>query len=85
MLDNLIQSASEHGVAQTIFGRQRPIFNLDSIDKNQREAAERIALNAPVQGAAADIMKLAMCRVSTVLKKSSLLQQCYFKCMMNWF
>jgi DNA polymerase-1 len=69
VLDSFIESAATTGVAQTLYGRQRPIFNLDSTDKNQREAAERIALNAPVQGAAADIMKLAMCKVADVLKK----------------
>jgi DNA polymerase-1 len=67
VLDGLIEDARSNGYAQTIFGRQRPIYNLDSIDKNQREAAERIALNAPVQGAAADIMKIAMCKVAQVL------------------
>lgn len=67
VLDGLIEDAKTNGYAQTMFGRQRPIYNLDSIDKNQREAAERIALNAPVQGAAADIMKLAMCKVANVL------------------
>ena len=67
VLDGLIEDARNNGYAQTIFGRQRPIYNLDSIDKNQREAAERIALNAPVQGAAADIMKIAMCKVAQVL------------------
>ena len=69
VLQSFITYAAKNGVAQTMFGRQRPVFNLDSVDRNQREAAERIALNAPVQGAAADIMKLAMCKVQTVLKE----------------
>ena len=69
VLQSFIEFAAENGVAQTMFGRQRPVFNLDSVDKNQREAAERIALNAPVQGAAADIMKLAMCKVQVALKE----------------
>ncbi len=79
VLDGLIQSAKEKGFAETIYGRQRPIFNLDSIDRVQREAAERIALNAPVQGAAADIMKMAMCavykRLQTDFPTASLLLQ----------
>ncbi len=68
-LEGFKDAARETGFAQTLFGRQRPVFNLDSVDKNQREAAERIALNAPVQGTAADIMKLAMCKVADELAK----------------
>ncbi len=66
-LESFKAFAREQGYAQTLFGRQRPVFNLDSVDKNQREAAERIALNAPVQGTAADIMKMAMCKVANEL------------------
>ena len=68
VLERLVESAKENGVAQTLDGRQRPIFSLDSRDRVQREAAERIAMNAPIQGTAADIMKRAMCAVHKELK-----------------
>jgi DNA polymerase-1 len=68
VLEQLVTSAKETGVAQTLDGRQRPIFSLDSRDRVQREAAERIAMNAPIQGTAADIMKRAMCAVHKELK-----------------
>ena len=58
-----VQSAAETGYVQTILGRKRRIFNITSGNHNERAAAERIAVNTPVQGSAADIVKMAMVAV----------------------
>lgn len=55
-----VQSASESGYVQTILGRKRKIPGINSGNHNERSAAERMAVNTPVQGSAADIVKLAM-------------------------
>ncbi len=62
-LDANLESARRTGQVRTLFGRVRPLPDLQSADRNIRLAAERMASNAPVQGAAADIMKLAMLRL----------------------
>lgn len=62
-MDDAIAHAKEHGYARTLFGRRRPVFGLDSKRPQERGAAERIAINTPVQGSAADLIKLAMVRV----------------------
>lgn len=59
-INNSIQKAEETGIAQTIFGRKRPILNINSKNKVEKAAAERIAVNSQVQGSAADIVKKAM-------------------------
>jgi DNA polymerase-1 len=66
-LQQSIVDAQQHGMSHTILGRQRPIAFLDHPDTIKREAAERIALNAPIQGTAADIMKLAMIAIDKKL------------------
>ena len=55
-----------------MFGRRRYLPELDSSNRNVREAAERAALNAPIQGSAADIIKVAMIGVDTALKDAGL-------------
>jgi DNA polymerase-1 len=62
-VDAAIAAAKEHGVATTRFGRQRMVPDLGARIRHVREAAERVAVNTPIQGTAADIMKLAMVRV----------------------
>ena len=59
-LDGLVSSAKEKGYAQTLFGRRRPMPELSSSNFMQRSFGERVAMNAPIQGTAADIMKIAM-------------------------
>ena len=66
-LQQSIVDAQQHGMSHTLLGRQRPIAFLDHPDTIKREAAERIALNAPIQGTAADIMKLAMIAIDKKL------------------
>ena len=68
-INNTIQSAEEKGYVETIFGRKRPILNINSKNKIEKSAAERIAVNTPVQGSAADIVKKAMLEVSDALQK----------------
>jgi DNA polymerase-1 len=63
-LDDLVAKAKETGVACTMFGRRRPVPELSSSNHMQRSFGERIAMNSPIQGTAADIIKIAMIRVS---------------------
>ncbi len=62
-MDNIVNFAKDKGYVQTIFGRRRYIPELDSKNYNLREFGKRVALNAPIQGAAADIIKIAMISV----------------------
>lgn len=65
-----IQKAEQTGYVETIFGRRRPILAINSRNKVEKSAAERIAVNTPVQGSAADIVKKAMLAVSAALEES---------------
>ena len=67
-IKSTIQSAEEKGYIQTILGRRRPILAINSRNKVEKSAAERIAVNSPVQGSAADIVKMAMLNVTQALK-----------------
>ena len=67
-LDNLVQSAKDTGYAYTSFKRRRPIPELSSSNFMQRSFGERVAMNSPIQGTAADIIKIAMIRVDKELK-----------------
>jgi len=62
-LDNLVEGAKENGYITTLFNRRRPIPELSSSNFMQRQFGERVAMNAPIQGTAADIMKIAMIKV----------------------
>lgn len=68
-LERVVAEASERGYTCTPMGRRRYIPELKSSNGNMRAFGKRIAMNAPIQGAAADIMKLAMIRVYNALKK----------------
>ena len=67
-LDNAVSEAGTKGYSTTIFGRRRPIPELSSSNFMQRSFGERIAMNSPVQGCAADIIKIAMLKVYKRLK-----------------
>lgn len=71
-LRNVVARAKIDGYTETIFGRRRPFGDLNSNNRVLRENAERQALNAPIQGSAADIMKIAMLGVSLDLKSQNL-------------
>lgn len=64
--------AKEDGYTETIFGRRRPFPDLNSPNRVLRENAERAALNAPIQGSAADIMKLALFRIHSDLRTAGM-------------
>ena len=63
-MDNCVELGKEKGYAETLFNRRRELFELASANRNVRSFGERAAMNTPVQGTAADIIKLAMVRVS---------------------
>ena len=69
-LESLVANAREKGYTETIFGRRRYFPALHSTNRVAREAAERAALNAPIQGSAADIMKIAMIRAEHTLAEA---------------
>ncbi len=76
-LDGSVAKAKEEGCVRTLYNRRRPIPELGSSNFMQRSFGERIAMNSPIQGTAADIMKLAMIRVDRRLRgmKSRILLQ----------
>jgi len=71
-LEELKQAARDNGYAETIWGRKRMITDINSLNKMDRAAAERVALNTPLQGSAADLIKIAMVRVHERIKRESL-------------
>ncbi len=62
----------EQGYVTTLYGRRRPIPELKSANFMQRQFGERVAMNSPIQGTAADVMKIAMIRVDRELKKRNM-------------
>jgi DNA polymerase-1 len=72
LLDRLVEEARTTGRVRTLFGRRRPIPEINSQDVPARNRAEREAMNTPVQGTAADLMKLAMIKVHTRLKREKM-------------
>ena len=71
-METLKESAAEKGFVETLMGRRRYIRAINSRNQTQRAAAERIAINTPIQGSAADIVKTAMLRVDRALKQQQL-------------
>ncbi|MGV0625370.1 DNA polymerase I [Mycolicibacter minnesotensis] len=71
-LHEVVEQARKDGYTSTVLGRRRYLPELDSSNRQVRESAERAALNAPIQGSAADIIKVAMINVDTALKASDL-------------
>jgi len=71
-LTSVVEKARDDGYTQTILGRRRYLPDLTSDNRQRREIAERVALNAPIQGSAADIIKKAMLRVSDRLAAEGL-------------
>lgn len=72
-LKESVQDAKKHGCAKTIMGRRRDIPELRAQNYNVRSFGERVAMNAPIQGSAADIIKLAMLKVDKALEEKSYL------------
>lgn len=71
-LDGMVAKAKEQGFVATMYGRRRPIPELSSNNFMQRSFGERVAMNSPIQGTAADIMKIAMIRVWERLHRENL-------------
>ena len=71
-LNRCVEDAKEKGYSVTMFGRRRPMPELKSSNFMQRSFGERVAMNAPIQGTAADIIKIAMIRVAKRLKEEQL-------------
>ena len=71
-LDDTVAHAKTEGYVVTLFGRRRPVPELKSSNFMQRNFGERVAMNAPIQGSAADIMKIAMIGVNRELKEKGL-------------
>lgn len=71
-LENVVRDAERDGYTTTAFGRRRYIPELHSQNGNMRAFGKRVAMNAPIQGTAADIMKLAMLRVDSALRRQGL-------------
>src|SRR5205807_1185272 len=71
-LNTVVDQARKDGYTQTILGRRRYLPDLTSDNRQRREMAERMALNAPIQGSAADIIKVAMLGVHRALTEAAL-------------
>jgi DNA polymerase-1 len=71
-LQSIVAQARLDGYTSTIMGRRRYLPDLTADNRQRREMAERMALNAPIQGSAADVIKVAMLRVSTAIKAAGL-------------
>jgi len=68
-MEETVDYATQHGFVRTLLGRRRPVTGLTSSNFNQRNAARRVAINTPVQGSAADIIKVAMLKVDSMLSE----------------
>ena len=71
-MERVISEAKARGYVETLFGRRRPLPELRSSNFNTRSFGERVARNMPIQGTAADIMKLAMVNVYARIKREGL-------------
>ncbi len=71
-LDTLVQDAKEKKYVSTLFGRRRPVPELESSNHMTRSFGERVAMNSPIQGTAADIIKIAMIKVWRALREQNL-------------
>jgi len=70
--DDLIYKATINGYTETLFGRKRPVPDINSSETYKRERAKRLALNTPIQGTAADIIKMAMVNIDRRIKNEKL-------------
>ena len=71
-MDDAVAQGKENGYVVTLFGRRRPVPELASSNFMQRAFGERVAMNSPIQGTAADIMKIAMIGVNKRLKEAQM-------------
>ena len=71
-LDSLKEECEKHGYTQTLYGRKRYIKDINSTNRQMKSMAERMAINTPIQGTAADIIKMAMLKIDKELKAKKL-------------
>lgn len=71
-MDDIVMTAREDGFVTTLLGRRRTVADIHAKNRNQREFAERMAINTPIQGTAADIIKLAMIHCDDAIKENGL-------------
>ncbi|MCL1865641.1 MAG: DNA polymerase I [Spirochaetes bacterium] len=71
-IETTIDFAKKHGYVQTLMGRKRPVPEINSTTSFRREGAERIAINTPIQGTSADMIKIAMIKIADEIKKKKL-------------
>ena len=71
-MDKTISEARENGFTLTMYNRRRYLPDLTSSNRQVRESAERVAINSPIQGSAADLIKIAMIQLSLSIKKLNL-------------
>jgi DNA polymerase-1 len=71
-IENIEKFVEEHGYVKTIFGRRRPIPDIWNSNKNIKAEALRAAINAPVQGSAADIIKMSMIQLYNALRRNKM-------------
>ncbi len=71
-MNQCIEKAQTRGYVETITGRRRYLRDINSANANVRSAAERMAINTPIQGSAADMIKIAMCRVAAAIREKKL-------------
>ena len=80
----VVAQARQDGYTETILGRRRYLPDLTSDNRQRREMAERMALNAPIQGSAADIIKVAMLAVDRELRGRGCARGCCSRCTTSW-
>ena len=83
-LHGIVDEARKTGYTETILGRRRYLPDLTSDNRQRREMAERMALNAPIQGSAADIIKVAMLGVDAACAAAGLAPGCCSRCTTSW-
>lgn len=68
-MDSMVEFAEKNGYVQTLTGRRRPVVDINSTHKSAKEAAKRIAINSPIQGTSADMIKIAMIKIHEDIEK----------------
>ena len=71
-MDKTIEFCREHGYVETVTGRRRYLRDINSRNQTLRNAAERNAINSPIQGSAADMIKIAMAKIHNRMRKADL-------------
>lgn len=83
-MDSMVEFAEKNGYVQTLTGRRRPVTDINSTHKSAKEAAKRIAINSPIQGTSADMIKIAMIKIHEDIEKNIINPECFYKFTMSW-